>query len=165
MAPEANDSATASDSADRIVSSRSAADSAKADDSATVKPVVRAGEPGFPTNPLQDIPDDDRAANDADRRWFQELRMRRDQLDRVFDWVQQRFPKPPPCPWCGNDDYTVREPLVLYPQVGGIFSRSIFPFFPIICVTCGHTSFFSAISAGVPDVLGIARDTEEGEEK
>ncbi len=79
----------------------------------------------------------------------EQAKLRAKQSDQALEWVQRRFPNSPPCPWCGKDEYTVTEVVVLYPQVGGVRASVVYPVIQVICTTCGYTQLFNAAIAGI----------------
>lgn len=103
-------------------------------------------------------PDDEqRLADDAENR-----RKRIDeQIRYLIRVMQDRFPHPPKCPWCGHDHYGVGDLEEMYPRDGGVFGPSVFAVFPVTCSTCGYIWLFNASTAGVSATLDRAVNGED----
>ena len=75
------------------------------------------------------------------------------QFNYLLRVMRDRFPEPPPCPWCHHNLFTIGEVLNLHPRDGGVFGAGVYGMFQVTCATCGYVQLFNALAAGVGDVL------------
>jgi predicted nucleic-acid-binding Zn-ribbon protein len=85
--------------------------------------------------------------------------VRQAEANRIQALMLERWPDPPPCPFCHHDEYTISDVMVLYPRKGGPFAHKVYPVFQVICTTCGYTHLFNARVAGV-DVASVELPSE-----
>ena len=97
--------------------------------------------PGFPRSPFGPFP--------AIPNPKEQDRIGTEEAERVRDYMREKFPKSPPCPWCGHDDFECSQICFLYPRVAGPNSTKVYPVFQLICTTCGYTQLFNAAITGL----------------
>ena len=79
----------------------------------------------------------------------------RDEVDRLKKWLDVKWPRPHPCPICGDDSWIVSN-------VGHITEEGLlapagrpkqgWPVSPVICANCGYTWFVNAVLSGALEV-------------
>jgi hypothetical protein len=74
------------------------------------------------------------------------------QIAEAIAWLEAKWAKGEDgsatrCPYCDHNSWSVGPPLELVTR-----RSAMAPSFPVVCDTCGHTTFISAVVAGlVPD--------------
>lgn len=74
------------------------------------------------------------------------------EVDQAIAWLESKWAKgdggaATRCPYCQHNSWSVGPPLELVTR-----RSAMAPLFPVVCDTCGHTTFISAVVAGlVPD--------------
>jgi hypothetical protein len=72
----------------------------------------------------------------------------RAEIDNAIAWLQSKWggdgDDAVACPYCGHNSWSVGPPLELATR-----RSAMAPMFPVVCDTCGHTTFVSAIVAGL----------------
>jgi hypothetical protein len=75
-----------------------------------------------------------------------------EQVERAIAWLEAKWAKGTDgtatrCPYCEHNSWSVGPPLELVTR-----RSAMAPMFPVVCDTCGHTTFISAVIAGLaPD--------------
>jgi hypothetical protein len=72
-----------------------------------------------------------------------------EQIAQAIAWLESKWTKDEgksatSCPYCGHNSWSVGPPLELATQ-----RSAMAPMFPVVCDTCGHTTFVSAIVSGL----------------
>jgi hypothetical protein len=71
------------------------------------------------------------------------------EVDQAIAWLESKWAKGEDgaatrCPYCHHNSWSVGPPLELVTR-----RSAMAPSFPVVCDTCGHTTFVSAIVAGL----------------
>jgi len=73
--------------------------------------------------------------------------VRKEQRDRAAQWMDKHWPEPRTCPICGTNSWNVGD-VVSTPLAAGSLDGPVSVYFPVGCLTCGHTYFFDALIIG-----------------
>ena len=70
------------------------------------------------------------------------------EIDQAITWLESKWSgangEAVSCPYCGHNSWSVG------PQLELVTRRSAMaPMFPVVCDTCGHTAFVSAVISGL----------------
>lgn len=118
------------------------------------------------TADAEESPQAKRARERADRRAAEaaeQLAKRTDQRERALVWMRHRFPETKPCPECDANQWSVTEPVALYPLEGGALGSTVYPVVQVICGNCGFTKLFNAPTAGMMEALGLNADGDDAD--
>lgn len=69
------------------------------------------------------------------------------EIDRAIAWLQSKWSgngDAVACPYCKHNSWSVGPPLELVTR-----RSAMAPMFPVVCDTCGHTTFVSAVISGL----------------
>jgi hypothetical protein len=73
------------------------------------------------------------------------------EIDQAIAWLQSKWggedgADAVACPYCGHNSWNVGPPLELVTR-----RSAMAPMFPVVCATCGHATFVSAVVAGLAE--------------
>ena len=84
------------------------------------------------------------------------------EVDAASSWLAEKWTGSKNCPICQQANWSISPTMGLQELYRGEGERrhSAFPVFLAVCTTCGHLHAFSAVVAGVADLV---IDPESGE--
>ena len=77
------------------------------------------------------------------------------ELDKVIDFINDRWGKDFKCPYCNTEEFTITNSVYQLPAFNNIDTKiterdnTVFPVIPITCKNCGYTIFINAISCKI----------------